>query len=179
VRAERNLLLLLLCISAFSLSGCPYESAFPLYPVSEAGIDNEIIGEWEISGPGMPAGLASIYPLNDHEVVIIMREIKKDADDVFVLKGFASRIGDSRFLNVRELGVAPEKNWLFVNYSVSGDALTARTVSDKLFKNKKIVSPPELRRVLGKNVYNKDLYEAETSSEAGADGALVLKRIRK
>jgi hypothetical protein len=161
------------------LYGCPYDSEFPLSDVSEAKIDNDLIGEWKyvLENAKENRGTVVFCPFNDHEFIVLMREVKEAEDDIFLWKAFVTTIGDEKFLNVKNIGEHKEE-WFFVRYSISGDTLTLRTVEDKLFKEK-IDSSSDLRTFLESNLKNKDLYsyKIESGIEKVEEG--VLKRVKK
>jgi hypothetical protein len=161
--------------------GCPYESEFPLSDVSEAKIDNDLIGEWK----DVPEGEEKIEtpvifvfcPFNDHEFIVLSRKVKKAEDNISLGKAFVTTIGDEKFLNVQMIG-ENEKTWFFVRYTVSGDTLTLRIVEDKLFKEK-IGSSSDLRTFLENNLKNKDLYSHKIESGIEKVDELVFKRVEK
>ena len=179
MRSRKFLAVTFLCISiSFLFYGCPYDSPFPLSPAAEAKLDERLIGAWQIAPEkDRSGGTVFIYPFNETEYIIVLREAKSEGD-IFMLKAFVTAVGDAKFLNAAEIGPVPPKKWYLVNYSLSGDTLITKTVQDKIFKDKKFASAGELRGFIGRNLGNKDLYSSSDGKTEKSD-ELVLTRITK
>jgi hypothetical protein len=160
--------LLLLAIVMLS-NGCPYESDVPLGPCNTARLDGTLFGRWELyDTPEDPIGAVSIYPFNEHEVLILLQEKGKEKIDL--IRAFVTTIGKQRFLNLQDVSfVTKDRNWMFANYRIADDTLRIRVVDDKLL-TRAFGSSAALRRVLRKNLHRKELYQDEEG--------LVLKRIQ-
>ncbi len=166
------LLLLLLC-------GCPYESEVPLSAVSEAKIDKELIGKWQL-GPENEwekSGTLTFFPFNEREFVVVIGETKNDQVDGNLqvednlMKAFVTAVGTARFLNAKEIGPATMKeNWYLARYYVSSDVLTLQVVEDELFKQK-FTTSNALRTFLKNNLNKKELYNDNEG--------VTLKRVTK
>ncbi len=160
--------LLLLAVALSLLPGCPYESEVPLGKSSTAKIDEDLIGEWYDTKEGEKATLI-IHQFNDHEFLIVSKEDGKIHPDM--IRAFVTVVKGEKFLNVQEIKASSDtRGWYLVNYVISGDTLTARTIDDKLF-TKPVTSSRALFRFVKKDLRNTDLY--------GDDAPMVLKRVRQ
>jgi hypothetical protein len=148
------------------LYGCPYDSAVPLNRSEIAQIDKGLIGNWLYkSNDQKESGIITIFPFNESELLIVMREEGKRAHDFY--RAFVSIVDGEKFLNVQEIKPTNEKrSWIFVNYSIFNGELTIRIVEDKLFKDE-IASSSALNDFIKENITNRDLY--------GSDGGTVMK----
>ncbi len=165
---KRGIGLLLLVLILALLCGCPYDSDVPLSKSSKATIDTELIGEWEFAQKEEEAsGTIHICQFNDHELVIyilVKHESKKGEIECKIHRAFVTVIKDEKFLNVQEVETLHQKrSWWIVNYVISGDTFTYRTIDDKLFEKlkKPITSSRALYRFVKQNLLNKDLYDGD------------------
>lgn len=145
------------------LSGCPYQSRIPLSLPGEAKIDKELIGKWKYENKeGNELGMVTISKFNDHELLIVLKE--KDKNYCEMLRAFVTIIDKEKFLNIQEIkGIYEDREWSFVNYSISNCTLSYRIIDDELIeKNKKnISSSKELYTFIKENLANKNLYDSE------------------
>lgn len=160
---------IILTVILLSLSGCPYDSEFPLNRSEEACIDTELLGRWVFkSTDPKESGTVTISPFNEHELLIILREEGKINRDYY--RAYTGIIGGDKFLSVREISPSSEKkSWVLVNYSISQGELKIRIVEDKLFKER-FNSPAALAGFIEAHLRDKDLY--------GEDGGKVPTFIR-
>jgi hypothetical protein len=149
---------LLLLAALLLSSGCPYQSDVPLGAPQDARLDGALVGMWHLRGAEEDSnGTASIYPFNEHEMLIVVQEKGKEKIDV--IRAFATTIGHEKFLNVRDVTFSSkESKWRFVNYRVVEDTLHIKVVDDKLI-TRGFNSSNKLRRFVRKNLDNKELYQ--------------------
>jgi hypothetical protein len=154
---RRFLKYLFLAVMLLMLYGCPYDSEVPLTSSEDALIDTELIGNWTFRGKTpAEAGMMTISPFNEHELLIIMREEGKCERDYY--RAFVSIIDGVKFLNVQTIKpVSETRSWTLVNYSISNSELTIRIVEDKLIKEK-FSSSTALREFIKIHLKNTDLY---------------------
>ena len=148
-------LLLLLC-------ACPYESEFPLSKCSEAVIDKQLIGQWQLEPKdGEEGGIITIYRFNDHEYLISARG--EDETTEMVMRAFGTSIEGQTFLNVQTINKPGEQKrpWHLVHYSLSANKLVYNVVEDDLFKEKQFTSSEELYTFVKKNLKQKALYDQD------------------
>lgn len=149
------------------LSGCPYESDFPLTPSGEAVIDNALVGEWELAEKqDGPPNAMSILPFNERELVIVGTERGKE--EVGLLRAISSAVDGELFLSVQEVSSKGAKRWALVNYRVVGDRLFLRIVDEALF-SKRFDSSADLRDFVREHLNDPALY--------GDDRIQVWKRV--
>jgi hypothetical protein len=143
---------------ALLVYGCPNHSINPLSSVESARIDDSLLGTWEFRENDNVLGTMQILKFNEHEVVILANEQGKGVSDVF--RAFTTEIEGERFINLQRLGGKEEENrkWLFANYSIVGDEMKYKLVSDKLFDNE-VLSSREIRHLVAQNLRNNVLYE--------------------
>ncbi|MFZ5906784.1 MAG: hypothetical protein ACOYVJ_05175 [Nitrospirota bacterium] len=158
----------LLVVFSIMLCGCPYESEFPLSSPDTAQIDRELIGNWKYGAPGeTEAATLSIYPFNDHEIIIMSPEGNRK---IVAYRAFATCIQGEHFLNVQEIGPSGDAgHWLFVGYSIAGNRLTIRILEDTLMNNRDLETPEALSEFIGENLKDKDLF--------GGDSEMVFERL--
>ena len=144
----------------FLLYGCPYDSEVPLTRSEDARIDTELIGNWTFRGTTpADAGMITISPFNEHELLIIPWEEGKNGRDYY--RAFVSIIDGVKFLNLQTIKPAAEKkSWTLVNYTISKGELMIRIVEDKLIKEK-FSSSTALREFIKANLMNSDLYAGD------------------
>jgi len=141
------------------LAGCPYQSEFPLSASREATIDRELIGRWQFQcEKEEQSGTITIYQFNEHEYLILLKE--ENDEDIDLMRAFGTAIDEHKFLNTQDIDSknAKEREWFFVNYSVSNDKLVLKYVEDRIFENKIINSSQELYNFMKENLNHKDLY---------------------
>lgn len=118
------------------LYGCPYDSEVPLTRSDDATIDTELVGKWIYRNrTPADAGMLTIAPFNEHELLIILGEDGKNSRDYY--KAFVSSIDGVKFLNLQTIKpTAEKKSWTLVSYALSNCELTIRIVEDRLIKEK-------------------------------------------
>jgi len=147
------------------LAGCPYESALPLSPPSEAAVDMDLIGTWTTTDKDDDPGTLTILPFSDHEVLIVIEE--KGGTKREMLRGFTTQIDKERFLNIQGIEEPyGKRKWMYLNYSVTRDALTYRVVCDSFMKDRITsgTSSKEIYQVIRENLSSKDLYDKEETT---------------
>ncbi len=163
--------LLLIVLISFFLYGCPYESKVSLSKVTEAKIDEKLIGKWGIENKKEKEknkGMIIINQFNEHELLFLLTEDGKDKIDSY--RGFVTSIGKEKFLNFQEIKASYEKRkWLFVNYTIDNDKFVMIVIEEDIFKKKKFGTSKELYEFVKKNLENKDLYDKVDK--------IVLKRV--
>ena len=154
----------------FLLYGCPYDSEVPLTRSEDARIDTELVGNWTFRGTTpADAGMITISPFNERELVIILWEEGKNGRDYY--RAFVSIIDGVKFLNLQTIKpTVDKKSWTLVNYSISKSELMIRIVEDKLIKEK-FSSSMALRDFVKGHLKDRDLY--------GEDGGKALKFVKE
>ena len=138
------------------LSGCPYESDFPLSGIKQE-LDPVLIGTWRSPKTGQAdSGTLVVVPFNDRELLLIVRD--EGEADVDLYRAFGSRVRGKTFLNVQEINLsAKARPWWFVHYAVNQDKLTIKIVEDTLF-SREIGTPRALRAFIGRNLFHPELF---------------------
>ncbi len=161
---------LLTSILLIFLCGCPYESIVPLSDISKTIVDSDLIGKWRFAENGETgSGTLTVYQYNEKELLFLIQEDGKNYVDP--MKGFVTRIGNSKFLNLHDLKKPIKKRrWVFTNYKIKKGKLHIRIVDDKIFK-RKIDSSKKLFNFFKSNLNNKDLYNGNKP--------IILKRVNE
>jgi hypothetical protein len=141
-----------------SLSGCPYDSDVPLTRSEDACIDTELWGSWLFKSTNpKDSETITIFPFNEHELLIISQEEDKINPDYY--RAFISIINTDKFLNVQRISSFGEKkSWILLKYSVANGELTSRVVYDRLFKEK-FTSSAALSEFIKSHLKDEDLCE--------------------
>ena len=123
------------------LTACPFWSELPLSDPSAAHIDPELAGSWiPISEDSEGTFSVTFLPFDDREFAVIAKD--GDTGEVDAYRAFATSIEGDRFLNLKELDEAVDKNdWNFALYVIEGDTLRLRIIDDALFKLKDMIDP--------------------------------------
>ena len=157
---------LLLSLSALVfLAGCPYESPKPLSMPAGAIIDEKLLGSWKYAEKGKrEAGLVTISRFNDSELLIVLEEEGKMEREM--MRGYVTNIDGEKFLNLQNIeGGYDARKWIFVSYTTGDCSLTYRVVNDSIAPA--VVDPglssDQLRKLIKKNLRNKQIYDEETT----------------
>ena len=150
----------LLSGAIFFLTACPYESKFTLGKSNACPIDSALLGEWmgcdTATHPGDDSIYMKVFAFNEHEYYINFGNkrngvISKDEH----LRGFETKIGTVRFMNVVGLG---EGKWSYYKFMFAGDKLKVCYLSDKFIQNA-FKSQEEFNTFVTKNIKDPKMLE--------------------
>ena len=117
----------LLLLASAATSECSVDSSVPLGVPSAESFDRRLLGEWTCADEDDPddAGTASVYAFNESEYLILLDREK----DPIHIRGFATHLDGSRFLNIQYLSFEPTSSYTIVGYKFeSSTSMTLRIV---------------------------------------------------
>ncbi len=139
-RRSGRLLLLAACVAT---SGCITGFKHPLGPASRGYIDDRLLGVWSCVAADDPGQLElSLVKFDSRQYYVRIADSKSEPSDG---RAFATRLEETDFLNLHQIGPKADGEWTFLQYSVSeGGQLTMKYVDPQPFED--ILDDPQAVR---------------------------------
>ena len=139
------------------LTGCPYESRVALGDSKDEKIDTSLIGEWYSVDNKTDTMNINIHNFNSTEYLIEYNETRLSSKKpTTLLRGFISKIGNYRILNINEIEV--DSKYTFFKYDLDGDKLKIAYVSDN-FNKTQFDTESKIYKYFEENIDKKDFFE--------------------
>jgi hypothetical protein len=153
-------------------TGCPDPADWddPLGPVEDARLDADLVRDWSCQVSDDPKAIPLlIAPFDEHQYLLVFREVKKGEDELAVLRGYATDAGGHLVMNLQL--VADEKpKWIYARFQRSGDRLRIDAVRPSALEG----VPPDaesLRQAIGDLWGAAELWETYYRCAAKEEGA--------
>lgn len=155
---KKQFLLPVLFTLLLLLTGCPYNSKIPLSAVPKQPIDKALLGEWGNAKEPEDSSVLTIYAFNQYEYAILILDKSNNKTTAELTRAFLTPVGGKMLLNLESLKSKGDFN--FCTYSLEGDTLKVKVVSDIVMKEK-FESSKAMAKAFAKKIDNKDFYESE------------------
>lgn len=145
--------------------GC-YTSPFSLGPESQANFDQSFVGDWQVEGGDQSKPEKLIIRNLDFKHYYV--ELNQPGEKPMRMSGFITKVKNVPFANLRELttdGTIPDA-YIITRIELLDGKISVRHLDDKFFKDKKIESSNDLRKLVGDNLENPAMYDKDSSFTA-------------
>jgi hypothetical protein len=143
------------------LTGCPYESDFPLSQ-PEVKIDSALIGSWVAVDFPQKGDIMKykVFAFNQTEYLVESVNIKdgKNSEQEF-FRAFISDLNGLKILNLQIIN--GNKSYIYHKYHIQDGNLYLSWLNDAYFKDKEISSSEDLQKVITANSDKADIFETE------------------
>ncbi len=141
---------------------CPYDSRIPLGDVSQAGVDQALLGQW-ITYMDETQSEYTVRRLNEHEIYIDAQDYDEDGHptgDFGRMRAHCTEIDGVQFLNLKLLDEKTESGLLLARYDLvdSGKILRVCTISDE-YVDQEFKTQADLVDYVRKNMKEKGFFE--------------------
>ncbi|MCX7143626.1 MAG: hypothetical protein NT123_21785 [Proteobacteria bacterium] len=158
---------LMVVLVSLALSGCPFDSNFPLGVPQRHDIDPRLTGYWVWDDPEgngkKPSILVSIAPFNGAEYLV--EWIRENGSEPERFRAFQIMIGDQAFWNVNLVQTSSPPAWYnFVQSTLVNDSLlSTKIVGDKIVPGPLASDASGLRTFLASHLDDPLLYDSESA----------------
>jgi len=145
--------------------GC-YESPYALGPESDAKMDVGFLGDWQVDGQNKDNPARLVIRNIDHKSYYV--EMDQPGEKPMRMVGFVLKVKNVPFAHLRELrtdGTIPE-SYIITRIELKGEKLSVRQLNEKFFKERKIESSDELRKLVEANLDNDQMYDRDSAFTA-------------
>ena len=145
--------------------GC-YESPFALGPESEARTDVGYLGDWQVESQNKENQPRIVIRNIDHKSYYV--EMDQPGEKPMRMVGFVLKVKGVPFAHLRELktdGTIPE-TYIITRIEMKNGKLSIRQLNEKFFKERKIESSDDLRKLVEANLNNEEMYDKESAFTA-------------
>jgi hypothetical protein len=145
--------------------GC-YTSQYALDTEEHAKFDQAFVGDWQVEGGDQNNPQKLIIRNLDYKHYYV--ELDHPGDKPMRMSGYITKVKNVPFANLHELttdGTIPDAFYI-TRIELLNGKVSVRQLDDKFFKDKKIESSEDLRKLIGDNLENPAMYDKDGSFTA-------------
>lgn len=150
--------------------GC-YTSQFSLDTEDHAKFDQAFVGDWQVEGGDQANPKKLIIRNLDYKHYYV--ELDDPSEKPMRLTGYITKVKNVPFANLHELttdGTIPDAFYI-TRIELLNGKISVRQLNDKFFQDKKIESSSDLRKLVGDNLNNPEMYDKDGSFTAVKAGS--------
>lgn len=129
------------------MTGCPFQSDYPLGKIGDSNVDLRLLGDWEYVDQTGDKGVLSVYSFSNHQYLILIQDDPDSHRSIY--SAYPTEFENQIFLNYQDITDSLlNRKYGLASYVIQNDELIIKLVDDKTIPKTSVNSSEDLKEFL-------------------------------